>query len=203
VTGSHPRLLSPELLAQLDDKLQTIRAPITTLWRPGLGEAEMDALTAAAGFSLSTEARTWWAWHDGVDLTAPSWHRGLGNGWDPLPLADALQDALMKRQLATTIAEPNSEWPDSWITLCGEVSYRRIACNCAVPADAPSTIHYFDPSDNMEPTRPKLPSIGELVHAWIEALDDGTWRIDPKTGDFALLDPSELATKGDNIAELL
>ena len=55
----------------------------------------------------------------------------------------------------------------------------------------------------MEPLRPKLGSIGELVHAWIEALDDGTWRIDPDTGHFALLAPSELEAKGDDIGDLL
>jgi hypothetical protein len=56
----------------------------------------------------------------------------------------------------------------------------------------------------MEPARPKVGAIGELIHAWIDALDDGTWRIDPTTGDFALVDPLEsLKAKGPDIAYLL
>ncbi len=97
----------------------------------------------------------------------------------------------------------NQDWPDSWLALCGNVSYTRIACDCAVAADAPSPVHYFDPSENMEPGRAKTASIGELVHVWLDALDDGTWRVDPRTGDFALTDPIELAAKGTDIAYLL
>jgi hypothetical protein len=165
----------------------------------------MDALTAEIGLSLSAEARIWWGWHDGVDLEAaapPTLF--LGSGWETFSLALAVQDVIGKRQYAQASPDfPNSAWPDSWITLCGLASYPRIACDCAVPGGAPSTVHYFDPADNMEPLRPKLGSIGELVHAWLEAIDDGTWRIDADTGTFALLAPTELEAKGDDLGDLL
>jgi hypothetical protein len=204
------RPLTIELLVQLDLKLEAIGAPVAALWRPGLNDRQVDALTAEIGISLSTEARTWWAWHDGVDLdAAPPSSLGLGRGWAPYPLAVAVEDVKLKRQLSVAAANENagfhnSDWPDSWVTLCGDVSYPRIVCDCAVPDGTPSTVHYFDPAGNMEPARPHLPSIGELVHIWLEALEDGTWRIDPATGSFALLDPTELMkAKGRDIADLL
>jgi hypothetical protein len=46
--------------------------------------------------------------------------------------------------------------------------------------------------------------MGELVHVWLDAIEDGTWHIDPATGDFAVLDPIELLNaKGSAIADLL
>jgi hypothetical protein len=205
-----PRLLTAALLEQLDEKLTKIDAPVARLWRPGLSDAEMDALTAGIGISLSTEARIWWGWHDGVELgAARPWERGIGGGWDALPLAAAVQDAIRKRQFAATATaeDPefhNADWPDSWIALCGDVSYPRLACECAVPAGAASSVHYFDPSGNMEPWRPKVGSVGELVYVWLDALDDGTWHVDPTTGQFVLRDPTELLhAKGPDIADLL
>ena len=35
--------------------------------RPGLTDAEMDALTEPLGIVLPEEARVWWGWHDGTD----------------------------------------------------------------------------------------------------------------------------------------
>jgi hypothetical protein len=205
-----PRLLTAALLERLDEELREIDAPVVKLWRPGLSEADMDALTAEVGISLSTEARIWWGWHDGVELgAAHPWERGIGGAWDALPLAAAVADVIRNRQIAVTVAAENpgfhhADWPDSWIALCGDVSYPRLACECAVPAGAPSPVHYYDVSGNMEPMRPKAGSVGELVHAWLDALADGTWHIDPATGQFALHDPSELLnTKGAVLADLL
>jgi hypothetical protein len=57
---------------------------------------------------------------------------------------------------------------------------------------------------NDDPHLPKARSMGEVVHVWLEALDDGTWHIDPAIGDFALLDPEELVkVKGPDIGDLL
>jgi hypothetical protein len=105
-------------------------------------------------------------------------------------------------QTATSI--PRGEWSTSWIALCGNPSPERLACECAVPTGAPSPAIYFDPEGNDEPQRPKASSIGEVIHLWIEALDDGTWHIDPTTGHFALLDPADLLdAKGPDVADLL
>jgi hypothetical protein len=203
-----PRLLSPELLAQLDCKLEEVGAPVTKLWRPGLGDDQMDAITAELGLSLSTEARVWWAWHDGIDHERSPMHSSFGPGWDAYPLAHAVDDAIANREIAAEETEDdpefhNSDWPDSWIALCGNVSYPRLVCECAVPSGEPSSVHYFDPVGNMDPRRPRLASVGELVHLWLDALDDGTWHIDPATGDFAVVDAETLQAKGPDAADLL
>ncbi|MET0604090.1 MAG: hypothetical protein ABW167_19055 [Baekduia sp.] len=210
MTNTPPRLLTVALLEQLEEKLTEINAPVAQLWRPGLAEAEMDALTAEIGISLSIEAKIWWGWHDGVELgAARPWQRGIGGGWDALPLAVAVEDTARNRQIAVTIAAENpgfhhADWSDSWIALCGDVSHPRLACECAVPAGAPSPVHYYDVSGNMEPGRPKVGSVGELVHVWLDALEDGTWHIDPTTGQFALRDPTEdLGARSADIADLL
>jgi hypothetical protein len=208
VTDVDPRLLTTELLDRFDKKLAEIGAPVTKHWRPGLQDHELDALTSTIGIALSTEARIWWAWHDGVDLERSPAYSSFGPGWDAYPLAHAIDDAKRMRQMAVMTARDqpgfrNQDWPASWIALCGNVSYTRIACDCTGPTAAPSPVHYFDPSENMEPTQAKVGSIGELVHLWLDALDDGTWRVDPSTGDFVLTDPIELATKGTDVAYLL
>jgi hypothetical protein len=202
-------MLTADLLAAFDERLREIGAPISRFWRPGLTDAQMGSLTAEIGLSLSTEARIWWGWRDGIDVEAARSQASLGPSWDVLSLEAAVRDAVAKRDMAARAAEgglldPRDDWQDSWIALCGDVSYPRIACDCGVPPGAPSTIHYFDPEFNDDPRHPKAASIGELVHAWLEALDDGTWNIDSQTGEFALLDPTELVkTKGRDVADLL
>jgi hypothetical protein len=84
----------------------------------------MDELTGQIGLTLPTEARAWWSWHDGVEHGVIVPQPGIGDGWVPLSLA--------------------------------------------------------------------------------EAVEDGTWHIDPNTGDFAVLDPTELLhAKGPDVADLL
>jgi cell wall assembly regulator SMI1 len=203
-----PRLLTADLLVRLEQRLIDVGAPIAQLWRPGLNDYQIDALTAEIGLSLPAEARIWWRWHDGVDQL-PGPMPSIGGGWDPISLQDAIEDVVRQRKKAALRAQalpddPTGDWSDSWITLCDSPSPARLACDCAVAPGSPSPVLYIDPEFNYDPYRPKAPSLGELIHAWLEALDDGTWHIDAVTGDFALLDPIEtLAAKGPDIADLL
>lgn len=204
-----PRLLTAELLEHLDQRLHDISAPITRIWRPGLSDDQMDELTGPIGITLPTEARAWWRWHNGAERVIGQ-QPAIGPGWDQLPLAEAVRDATVYRDVALRVADPDgyidprSDWSISWIALCGNPSPERLACECAVPAGAPSPAIYFDPEGEDEPQRPKAPSIGEVIHIWLEALDDGTWHIDPTTGHFAILDPTELLNaKGFDVADLL
>jgi cell wall assembly regulator SMI1 len=201
-------MLTAELLAELDQRLRELDAPVTSVWRPGLDNEQMDTLTAEIGLSLSTEARAWWAWHDGVERDVIVPLPGIG-GRELLSLHEAVQDAKRKRAMAVDWSrdfpdDPRGDWSATWISFCGSASPARLACDCAVPAGAPSPVLYFDPEFIDDPRPPRTPSMGELVHLWLDAIQDGTWHIDPATGDFALLDPTDLLeAKGPNVADLL
>jgi cell wall assembly regulator SMI1 len=208
--SSSPRLLTADLLAELDQRLRDIGAPVTRIWRPGLSDNDMDELTGPIDLTLPIEARAWWAWHDGVERGVVRPQPAIGTGWVPLPLAEAVRQVTFYRETSAVEVDADGyidrrgNWSTSWIALCGNPSPERLACECAVPAGAPSPAIYFDPEGEDEPQRPKAPSIGEVIHAWIEALDDGTWHIDPATGNFALTDPMELLhVKGADVADLL
>jgi cell wall assembly regulator SMI1 len=205
--SSSLRLLTADLLAELEQRLRDLDAPVTRIWRPGLSDDQMDDLTAPIGLTLSTEARAWWRWHDGVE---PGWpHTAIGDGWVPLSLAEAVRQVAVYRSISRVEVDAGgyhdrrSVWLKSWIALCGNASAERLACECAVPVGAPSPAIYFDPEGNDEPEIPKAASIGEVVHVWFDALDDGTWHIDPATGDFALVDAEVLQAKGPDVADLL
>jgi hypothetical protein len=153
---SSQRLLTVDLLAQLDQRLEEIRAPVTRVWRPGLDDEQMDALTAEIGLSLSTEARAWWAWHDGIERNISVPLPGVGPGWEPLSLSEAVQDAMRKRLMAADWArdfpdEPRGAWPDSWIAFCGTPSPERLACDCAVSAGCAITRPVLRPRGQRRP----------------------------------------------------
>jgi cell wall assembly regulator SMI1 len=203
------RLLTAELLAALDQRLEELGAPVTQIWRPGLSDDQMDELTGQIGLTLPIEARAWWSWHDGVEHGVIVPQPGIGDGWVPLSLAEAIDNAIFLRRISTSevaadgYIDRRGEWSMSWIALCGNPSPERLACECDVPTGAPSPAIYFDPEGNDEPERPKAPSLGEVIHIWLDAIEDGTWHIDPTTGDFALVDSQKLQAKGPDVADLL
>jgi hypothetical protein len=82
------RLLTEHLLEELAERWRALRAPIADSLRPGLSDAEMDALVSPLGLRLPHEARVWWGWHDGTDSDLLS--HGIGNQIVPLRLAQAV-----------------------------------------------------------------------------------------------------------------
>jgi cell wall assembly regulator SMI1 len=82
-------LLTEDLLEHLAERWRALRAPIANSLRPGLSEAEMEALVDPLGLRLPTEARVWWGWHDGVEVDLLSY--GIGNCIVPLQLARAVE----------------------------------------------------------------------------------------------------------------
>lgn len=205
-----PTILTAALLQELDRALERIDAPITGLWRPGLTDAEMDALTEPIGIQLPAEARTWWAWHDGVTYDPQTRLAAtLGDGWEVPPLSDAVEDAIRARDLSAQIAAKSppgefDEWRDSWITFVGVEPPERLACECAPREGEAAPVVHYDPMFNLTPSNYKAASMGDVVTVWLQAIDDGTWHIDPDTGRFAWMDPVALAkAKGEDIAALL
>jgi hypothetical protein len=180
-------LLTEGLLEELAERWRAAGAPIADSLRPGLSDAEMDALVAPLGLRLPHEARVWWGWHDGArpsDRLGVSWELGPGFGFFSLGEAVALYHEM--RELFRDIwadEDPGMVdywWRPSWlpITECRGA----VRCDCAVSEDAPTPIYwaYSHDHDADGLTNPKVGSFGTLVCWWIEALDSGGWRYDPE-----------------------
>ena len=79
------------------DRWREDGAPTADALRPGLGDTEMDELTAPLGLRLPPEARTLWSWHDGAE-PGPN-VQWIGTGWEPLPLSRAVSITQEYREL--------------------------------------------------------------------------------------------------------
>jgi hypothetical protein len=62
---------------------------------------------------------------------------------------------------------------------------------------------FFNPEFNDHPEQPLLPSIGELVHLWLEAFQDGTYRIVDGAFEVDLPDVLQAKWKAKGRAELI
>jgi cell wall assembly regulator SMI1 len=147
-------VLSGDLLDDLKARWIVQRAPIVEHLRPGLSEAEIDAITMPLGVRLAREARTWWSWHDGVVETRESGaaSRYLGPAdFEFLPLAEAAQLYLTLREAANIAAEGSTEqrrstetdaerhWPRKWFPILFPNRYDVIVCD-TVPASSSSPV---------------------------------------------------------------
>src|SRR4051812_13756660 len=122
IQPANPRLLTTQLLKQLDERFPELGAPVTRVRGPGLGDEQMDALTRGSGHSLSTAARVWWAWHDGIERDVVVPLPGIG-GRELLSLREAVQDPKRKRAMAVDWSrdfpeDPRGDWSATWIAFC-------------------------------------------------------------------------------------
>jgi hypothetical protein len=160
-----PQLLTPELLTRFDHALHAAGAEIAQSWRPGLNDAEMDALAEAHGIVLPDEARAWWRWHNG---TTPGSTAELTPGRVPLTLQSTLENFVELRDVIRDVEDaearlkPISDAP--WIYFA-----------CDVPRDAPVPIYV---GDHGAESVLALPSIGELVAIWIDLIETGVYRVE-------------------------
>lgn len=166
----HPddaRLLDDTLLKQFDEVLGSLGAPISRAWRPGLSEAQIDALLQPADLDLPEEARTWWRWHDG---------------------AEAVGGSALSRVIGTREVYTLAEVAEDYMELRGEVEdvYRLTALllpvgekpqfyfNCGGHRDDPVPVYL---QNDIETPAPRWPSIGAWLFEWIEVLEAGTWSV--------------------------
>jgi hypothetical protein len=185
------RPLTPDLLDVFERSLRAVGARIAGSWRPGASPAALDALEAYVGGRLSDEARLWWSWRDGVaDRGHNAAEYVLGRFWTPLSVQGSADCTRFLRDLFTDF-EPDLPplWDPSWTVLCVE-ERAHIVIACDRSPQPLSPVMYFDPEFNLSPELPQLPSIGELVHLWMEALEDGTYGI--VDGEFNIVDPPEV-----------
>ncbi len=177
---SLPPTLTPALLDELEQRWRTLGLPLLDRLRPGLTDAEIDTLVAPLGLDLPEEARTWWRWHDGIDLEGAT-----GNGWTfgpdrrPFgPLAAAVGECERLRTMAGELADPSAGrdetywWSPTWFPLT--TGGKPLVCDCAV-AGRVTPIRIYD--THVETFhKPRADSFGQVVTWWIEAYDNGEWQ---------------------------
>ncbi len=177
--GAAPKL-TVDLLERLREGWLRQRAPLVGHLRPGLSPEQIDELTSALGLRLPVEARTWWGWHDGVDVRLGS-QTELGPGLPFLPLENAVDMCRLFRKQAVQVWGEQAEtwWRRSWFPITE--LYGAIRCDCAVAEGAPTPIYHAESHDYDADglTRPKADSFGTMVAWWAEALESGAWQYKP------------------------
>lgn len=162
------RILTGDLLDEFDDALRWIGAAITEIWKPGLSDDEIDALTQPLGLQLPEEARKWWRWHNGFspEVRAPRWditpNRPLFDLQMTLDDFESSREAVLQLEGATARLSPVGNVP--WIFF-----------DCEGARDAPVPIYVGDHGYGQQLV---LPSIGELVAVWIDLIRTGVYTTD-------------------------
>jgi hypothetical protein len=176
-----PVILSADLLEELAARWRAQGMPIIESLRPGLGDAEMDALTEPLDITLPREARTWWGWHDG----AASRTSGVGSAnLGPLrlfaPLSDAVRATAETRDIMRGVdGELDSAWQRAWLMMAAGGD--TVVIDCGVKFDAPVPARYYR-FEEPETGAGGVPSIGSLVVHYIDAFDRGAWAYDREHG---------------------
>ena len=161
--------LSVELLEAVRERWREDGAPTAEALRPGLGDAEMDALTAPLGLRLPPEARALWSWHDGAEPGQDVlW---VGKGWEPLPLANAVELTQEYRALmwdSPYVDNGRELWRESFLVLTrpDQADVLAIDCDGNQPT---SPVCGADPGD--PDTMLIADSIGELVERWLQVME--------------------------------
>jgi hypothetical protein len=174
MTEATPRMLTVEQLTQLKQRWQKLGlVGVLDHLRPGLTDAEMDALTKPLGIGLPNEARVWWGWHDGTDPVRIDPIRGeefamLAPGRIFLPLGDAVRQCQTLREVLWEGKESHDLWRQ-WLPL--NTLEDPTVLDCA--ADAPARV--FRLEFQFPARRRGLPTLGTLVDAYIVAFNAGAW----------------------------
>lgn len=124
----------------------------------------------AAATLLPEEARAWWRWHDGILVESNPRVTEISPRRPHLPLR-----YVAEQYAALGGAMLQLYGIDGLLNPVGDKPY--VYFHCAVPRDAPVPI-YTQHDDVVDP-RLVLPSIGELVLAWIDLMDRDVWRTNP------------------------
>lgn len=178
-------LLSRDLLNELEARLRAARAPVAERLQPGLSEAQIDELTTPLGLQLPYEAREWWMWRDGVAVSpgGDASVRTLGR-FQLAPLAELVEHCLMVRELYADVEAENPGlelWSEAWFPVLRADTREDVVCDCSIQGRAPTPIQAFDP-EFLDEDKKEAPSFGTLVSWWVEALDEGVLRYDPRAG---------------------
>ena len=163
-------LLDRDLLDRLEARLRAAGSLIVDAWAPGLTDTQIDDLLQPLGIDLPEEARAWWRWHDGILVEANPRVTEISPRRPHLPLR-----YVAEQYAALGGAMLEFDGIDGLLNPVGDKPY--VFFHCAVPRDTPVPI--YTQHDDVVPPRLVLPSIGELVLAWIDLMDRDVWRTNP------------------------
>lgn len=173
--------LSIEQLEHLERLLVDQGAPVVQRLQPPASAEALAAVEVHLGRPLPLELRQWWGWHDGTDIKPHERAvRGLiGPSFIFLRTGRAIKVTRECRDDAEDIApeDPDSLWGTTWLAIG---THGKVACDCAVDADAPVPILDVDYHHTDIPGKVAARSLGEMVRWWIEALESGAWIYEPE-----------------------
>ena len=160
-------MLDDAFLAEFDDRLREVGAPIVEAWAPGCTDEEIDAVLAPLGIDLPEEARRWWRWHNGTRDAAPMAHRNIG-ARSLLRLEDAADEysagCREMRQLFGV---------DGLLPAVSDKPRIFFACSASGAGAVPVYVQ-----GDIDAPVPALPSIRTLLAAWMQLIETGAWALD-------------------------
>lgn len=127
--------------------------------RPGLTDAEMDAVVAPIGYRLDEEQRAWWGWADGTEGTATN-DADAGQVFPAtclLPLRAAVRE--YRRWSAQNSHHPEL-WPLHWLPLTNG----QIPLVSGATGTDRTEVSIFDPED---PPGQILQSLAHQLDVWL------------------------------------
>ena len=168
--------MSDKQLARLEELLRERGAPVVPRLQPPATPEALAAVEEYLGRPLPLEVRQWWGWHDGTNAKPDerAARGSIGPFFIFLRAERAIEVTRYRRNEAEDIApeDPDSLWRGTWLAIG---TFGRVACDCAVEADASVPILKVDPHLVDELGGVAARSFGEMVRWWIEALEAGAW----------------------------
>jgi hypothetical protein len=141
-----PRTLDTELLDEFERRLRDRSAVFFDRLRPGLGDEEIDRLSAPLGFDLPEEVRRWYRWQNGSSSF-------------PIILSRAFKPLATDVQSTHEFVQDDNNWHTGWLKVMDEKPY--IVFDCGGAADAPVPVWHYDYNFAV-PTRPVHPRLQGL-----------------------------------------
>jgi len=167
-------MLTIDLLERFHTALRALDLRIADELNPGLSDAEMDALTEPLGFTLPTELRTLFSWHNGSRrFPDPEWPYSIfAPGGSFRPLAEMIEHYKTSVEIADDAA-PYGLWKPTFFPVV-EMNPSPGA-HLDVPEGAPSPVNLVYWGDAEPPGEPDLQSVGDLFTHWCIALEEGIY----------------------------
>lgn len=189
-------ILGTELIAEYETKLREQGVPLDEWSSPGITAEEQEMAVEPIGLHLPTEARTWWAWHNGCPryglskLVAPV-------GEKMLTISEAVEVYREYRDIVQNLVEPDvpalanpdDRWDPSWLPILGPQVPTVIDCRDSNGDATPVrsiNLQYVEESKEIG-----SPSLGQMMRWWIGAIDGGAWCWDTEKREW-LVDPYRL-----------